>query len=80
MESSDERLERVFSDVLGVPRDACFESLSYRGIKQWDSIAHMQLVTRLEGEFSVMFDTDDVIGMSSYPIARQMLKRLGVEF
>ena len=29
--------------------------------------------------FDVMLDTEDVIGMSSYPIAKQILTKLGVD-
>ncbi len=40
---------------------------------------HMQLVGEIEDTFDIMLDTDDVIGMSSYPVARQILAKYGVE-
>ncbi len=77
--SANERLEQVFRRALGVDDIDC-ESLEYRGIEQWDSVAHMALVTELESEFDVMLDTDEVIGMSSFKKAREMLAGHGVDF
>jgi acyl carrier protein len=40
----------------------------------------MALVVELEGEFDVMFDTDDILGMSTVAKAREILTRYGVSF
>lgn len=73
----EEKLRRAFVEALGIPADTDFENLTYRGIEQWDSVAHMQLVAEIESAFGVMLETDDVIGLSSYPKAREILTRLG---
>ncbi len=73
------RLKKVFATALGVALDD-FESLEYRGIQEWDSVAHMVLVGQLEAEFDVMLDTDEVIGMSSFKKAREILAGHGVDF
>jgi hypothetical protein len=39
----------------------------------------MMLVGEIESAFDVMLDTQDVIGMSSYSLAREILKRHGVQ-
>jgi acyl carrier protein len=49
-------------------------------IKEWDSVGHMALVAEIEGEFDVMFDTDDILGMSTVAKAREILTRYGVGF
>ena len=77
--SANQRLERTFALALGVD-EIDFESLEYRGIEQWDSVAHMALVSELETEFDVMLDTDEVIGMSSFKKAREILTSHGVDF
>ena len=38
----------------------------------------MQLVAALEEAFGIMIETDDVIGMSSYSIAVEVLRKCGV--
>ena len=39
----------------------------------------MALITELERCFQVMFDTDDIIDMSSVTQAKTILKKYGVE-
>ena len=77
--SQKARLQAAFVKALGVPKDAPFDTLAYRQTKGWDSVAHMQLVAEIENEFNVMLDTDDVIGMSSYPVAVSILKKHGID-
>ena len=72
----DDRLRRTFAVGLNIPEDSDFESLAYRGIEEWDSVAHMMLVSEIESEFGVMLDTEDVLAMSSFPIARETVLRL----
>jgi acyl carrier protein len=40
----------------------------------------MALVVELESAFEVMFDTDDILGMSTVAKAREILTRYGVDF
>ena len=65
---------------LGIPPDIDFESLEYRGIEQWDSIAHMALVACIEEALDIMLESDDVIDMSSYKKAKEILQKYDVRF
>jgi len=47
--------------------------LEYRGIEQWDSLAHLTLVAQIEDTFEVMIDTDEVIDLSSFDKAVEIL-------
>jgi acyl carrier protein len=73
-----QRLEVVFRAALELPENAAVDSLEYRGIDKWDSLAHMSLVAAIEDEFGVMLDTDEVIDLSSFDRARQILEKHGV--
>ncbi|MFY9512569.1 MAG: acyl carrier protein [Rubrivivax sp.] len=75
-----EKLVRCFATALAVPESAVVDTLSYESIPQWDSVAHMALVTELEAEFDVMLDTDEILALSSPVQARAILGRHGVEF
>lgn len=70
----------IFSGSLGVPTDRITSDLQYNEIPEWDSIAHMALVTELETRFDIMLDTNDIIDMSSVAIAKEILKKYGVLF
>jgi acyl carrier protein len=75
-----EKLRSCFSRSLGINQERVTDDLAYNTIKEWDSVGHMALVVELEGEFDVMFDTDDILGMSSVAKAREILTRYGVTF
>jgi acyl carrier protein len=49
-------------------------TLQYNCSKQWDSVAHMALVAALEQEFDCMLEMDDIIDMSSYSKALEIMR------
>lgn len=75
----NDRLRTVFVESLGLDEDVDVENLKYRDIDQWDSVGHMALVAAIEDDFDVELDTEQVIDMSSFKVAVDMLKGLGVE-
>jgi acyl carrier protein len=78
--SADEKLRAAFTSVLEVNPELDFDSLAYGQTDGWDSVAHMALISEIENVFDVMLTTDDVIGMSSFLKAKQILTTYGVNF
>jgi acyl carrier protein len=78
--SSTEKLKNAFVNVLGVSLDDDFESMAYGQTPGWDSVAHMALISEIETAFDIMLATDDVIGMNSFPKAKEIVSRNGVSF
>ena len=74
-----DRLTRAFIEGLGISAETDVVKLEYRGIDEWDSVAHMQLITEIETAFDIMLDTEDVIGMSSFTRAREILRKYGID-
>ena len=75
-----EELQAVFVDALRLPPDTDFPTLAYRSVPQWDSVAHMALIARIEATFDLFLDTDDVIDMSSFDACRRILGKHGLRF
>jgi acyl carrier protein len=73
------QLERVFVEALGLPPGTDVRSLTYRSIPQWDSVAHMNLVREIEATWDIMMDSEDVLDLSSYPKAVEILRKYDVE-
>jgi acyl carrier protein len=48
-------------------------------IHQWDSITHLNLVTNIEEEFDVMFETEDILEFKSYEKGKEILKKYDIE-
>ena len=80
MSDSEAKLRQAFALGLGIPETDVNEGLKYATTPGWDSIAHMSLVASLDSTFEIMMDTDDVIDMSSYVKAREILAKYGIQF
>jgi acyl carrier protein len=78
--SSIEKLKGAFVNVLGVNASDDFESIAYGDTPGWDSVAHMALISEIETAFDIMLATDDVIGMSSFLKAKEIVARNGITF
>ncbi|WP_017756434.1 acyl carrier protein [Calidifontibacillus oryziterrae] len=74
------KLRGIFAETLGIPEAQVTDDLQYNRIEEWDSIAHMALVSAIDDGFEIMMDTDDVIELSSFAKAKEILKKYGVEF
>ncbi len=71
-------LRDAFRTALDLDPDQPVDDLTYRSIEKWDSVAHMVLVAELEDRWDIMLDTDDVIDMSSFAKAIEILAKYGV--
>jgi len=69
----------IFIELFSISIDDV-EGLTYQGVSAWDSIGHMQLISRIEDEFDIMFDTNDIIDFNSYYKGIEILKKYNVEF
>ena len=78
--SNHEKLIGAFCAGLGIKPEIVVDGLKYNAIPEWDSVAHMVLITELENAFDVMLETDDIIDMSSVARAREILGKHGVAF
>lgn len=78
--NDSEKLVQVFSDALGIGKERITDDLQYNSIPQWDSVAHMALITEIEETFDIMLDTDDIINMSSPEKAKEILIKHDIVF
>jgi acyl carrier protein len=69
----------LFVSALALPEDTDFSTLTYRSVPQWDSVAHMSLIARLEAALGIMLETDDVLDMSSFEECLRIIGRHGVQ-
>lgn len=76
--SNRPKLESVFREVFELDANAEVTELSYRLVKNWDSIGHMRLVAAIEASFDLMLSTDDVLALNSFHAAVEILDRNNV--
>jgi acyl carrier protein len=77
---NNQKLIHAFQEALGIESNLIKDNLTYQSIPEWDSISHMILISQLEEDFNVSLETDDVIDLSSFEKAREILTKLGVIF
>ena len=68
------QVQKTFFSSLSLKKNVNLTKLKY-GDHNWDSIAHMKLITHLEKKFKIAIDSDDMIDMSSYNKALKILKK-----
>lgn len=78
MSDNGAKLTEAFAVSLGISEADVDDDLRYNAIPEWDSIAHMVLITTIEEAFDIMLDTEDIIGMSSVAKTKEILSKYGV--
>lgn len=69
----EDRLKRVFAQALRISIERVSDGLKYDSIPEWTSVGHMVLITAIDSEFGIMLDTEDIIDMSSFKKAKEIL-------
>jgi acyl carrier protein len=70
-----EQLKECFVKALQIDPAQVNDDLKYQGIQQWDSVSHMVLISEIEDTFKISLDTEDVLDMSSFPKAVEIVKK-----
>jgi len=77
MESID-KLKSAFQESMPLGPEVDFERVEYGKTEGWDSVAHMALIAQIEMVFDIMLATEDVIDLSSFGRAKEILGKYGV--
>ena len=76
MATPAEKLESAFRSGLALPLKCEVPTITAETAKQWDSVAHLQLVGAIEKDFGVELSPGDVMDLDSYAAAVAILQRL----
>lgn len=71
-------MEKIISDVFGIPAASVSDALEFDAIASWDSLTHMQLITALEDQYKIQLSGDEIADMRSVGAARAALRAHGV--
>ena len=77
MESKEEELKQVLSDVFNIPRDSVGEETSIDTVETWDSLKHLELVLALEAKFNITFTHEETTEILNYNLIRMTLEKHG---
>ena len=77
---NEQKLKKIFAESLGINENLVTDDLAYNMIPEWDSVAHMALVAEIDDQFDIMLDTDDVLDLSSFAKAKEILQKYDITF
>lgn len=69
---------KVFEDVFSVNHKALNDSFTFNNIPQWDSVAHLSLISGLEDAFDILFESEDILHFGSYENGKKILRKMGI--
>jgi len=67
------RLENLVSKILGIEPIEVIDSLSYHEIPSWDSLNHLELVTKIEQEYLIELSIDEIMNMTDIKNIKEIL-------
>ena len=76
--STDEKLKDILEKVLLIDESKISDGMSRKNVKEWDSMAHLMLVSEIESAFEVTMDDDDIMEIQTVADIKKTLKKLGI--
>jgi acyl carrier protein len=73
--NTEDRLWVVFQDILELSPTTDRRPLAYNQTPKWNSLGHMSLVAAIETEFDIILETDDILAMSDFAKALEIVDR-----
>ncbi|TSA57353.1 acyl carrier protein [bacterium] len=76
--TTDEKLKDILAKVLLIDETKISDGMSRKNVKEWDSMAHLMLVSEIESAFEVTMDDDDIMEIQTVGDIKKTLKKLGI--
>ncbi|WP_372916969.1 acyl carrier protein [Sandarakinorhabdus sp.] len=73
-----DQIRDVFLTELGIPPEDFSPGLAYGAVPEWDSASHMVIVTALEERFGIMFESEELVELSTVARIEQALREKGI--
>ncbi|QSZ66987.1 acyl carrier protein [Methanofollis aquaemaris] len=61
-----QRIEKIFCDVIGVRESDLSDDISYNSYELWDSLKHLELVAALEEAFGITLEMEEIVEMEDF--------------
>lgn len=74
-----ELYNRIFMETFSLSEQDLNNDVAMGSINDWDSVGHVGLITTIEDEFNLMFETEDILNFTSYEKGKEIMKKYGVE-
>ena len=75
---TDKKLKTILAKVLLIDETKISDEMSRKTVKEWDSMAHLMLISEIESAFEVTMDDDDIIEIQTVMDLKKTLQKLGI--
>ena len=77
-DSTEKKLKDILAKILLIDETKISDSMSRKTVKEWDSMAHLMLVSEIETAFEVTLDDDDIMEIQTVADIKKTLQKLGI--
>ena len=72
------KIEEIISESFNVPANSITDDSVLMEFEEWDSMAHMFFITKVEEGFAINLDGDEIANMRSVKDIKKVLESKGV--
>lgn len=73
-----EKYNNAFVQVFGAKAEDLNDNYGKETVAEWDSVHQLSLISEFEEAFDIMFDSEDIMEMTSYGNGKDILKKYDV--
>ena len=77
-DSTDKKLKDILTKILLIDETKISDNMSRKNVKEWDSMAHLMLVSEIESVFEVTMNDDDMMEIQTVADIKKTLQKLGI--
>lgn len=78
--NNEQKLKSIFAEALGVSEEKITKRLQSNESTEWDSVAHMNLISGIEDGFEIELEDDDLFAMVSWNTTKEIVGKYGISF
>ena len=73
------KLKIILAEILRLEPDKIVESISMDTETAWDSLVHMDLVARIEEDYDIRMEVDEIVEITSFEKILRLLHERDIE-
>jgi acyl carrier protein len=77
-DSTEKKLKDILAKILLIDEAIISDSMSRKAVKEWDSMAHLMLISEIESAFEVTLDDNDIMEIQTVADIKKTLQKLGI--
>ncbi|AFQ45944.1 acyl carrier protein [Desulfosporosinus meridiei] len=75
-----QKYNKIFTTLFNINDSQLNKDFTFNNVENWDSIAHLSLITELEDTFNVLFEIEDILSFGSYENGMRILEKYKISF